>query len=282
MNQPKVQIIVPVYNAEEYLRECLDSLKAQTYTNWEAIIIDDASKDSSVDIIKEYAQADNRFTYIAQKENKGVSKTRNLALSMLTEKYTAFIDSDDYWEKDMLFSLVKRAEETGSDVVQCRFIYDFPGGRTYLPRGAFNKDTELSGKKLKKVYLRMMTGINMNHVCMKLIRTELLCDIRFNAELKTAEDLQFCVRLFEKVRKYSFINKAMYHYRRVETSLTGKGLGGREKLAANAAVSKDMKKALSSWGMDTPLFRIICDIRPGVITVSKIFRMVREKIFSVK
>lgn len=282
MNQPVVQVIIPVYNAQKYLRECFDSLISQTYTNWEAIVIDDASADSSAEIIKEYAAADSRFTYILQEKNKGVSNTRNLALSMLTGEYTAFLDSDDYWDKDMLMTLVKKAEESQSDVVQCRFIYDFSGGRTYLPTGAFNKDVELSGSGMKKVIFRMLTGINMNHVCMKLIKTELLKGLSFNTELRTAEDLQFCVHLFEKVEKYSFINKAMYHYRRVETSLTGSGLSGKEKIKANAVVSKDIKNALPSWNIDTPLWRFMCDIRPIVITVSKIFRIFREKIYSVK
>ena len=102
MNRAKVQIIVPVYNAQEYLRKCLDSLKEQKFTDWEAIIIDDASSDSSADIIKEYQNSDGRFTYVLLDKNKGVSNARNTALAMLSGEYTAFIDSDDYWEKDML------------------------------------------------------------------------------------------------------------------------------------------------------------------------------------
>ena len=88
----------------------------------------------------------------------------------------------------------------------------------------------------------MSTGINMNHVCMKLIRTELIKDIRFDPTLKTAEDLKFCVELFCKVESYYFINRAFYHYCRNEESLTGRGLGGREKLKANRRVSSIQRR----------------------------------------
>lgn len=280
MNQPKVQVIVPVYNAEKYLRRCLDSLLQQTYPGWEAILINDASKDGSAGIIGEYLQKDSRFRYTKLEENCGVSAVRNIGLSKLTGKYTAFLDADDYWEKDMLALLLARAEESACDVVQCRFIYDYPGGRQVLPKGAFNKDLLLEGRGLHKVFVRMMTGINMNHVCMKLIRTELLKDIRFDSKLRTAEDLQFCVRLFRSVRRYCFVNKPLYHYCRNEESLTGRGLGSREKLQANRSVARDMIKALPDWGMDSMFYRLLCILRPYIIVCSKLIRMLMEKIFT--
>ena len=205
-------------------------------------------------------------------------------LAMMCSRYT----SKDinlmsfYSEKDMLSKMVETAQKNDADIVQCSFIYDFSGGKTFLPKGAFNRDIELSGDGLKKVYLRMMTGINMNHVCMKLIRTELIGDLRFETDLKTAEDLQFCIRLFGKVKKYCFINKAMYHYRRSNESLTGSGLSGKEKLRANRRVSIDMKKALAGWGMDNFLYRRLCELRPYIITASKIVRIFREKLFTQK
>ena len=127
---------------------------------------------------------------------------------------------------------------------------------------------------------KMSTGIKMNHVCMKLIRTELIKDIRFDTTLKTAEDLKFCTKLFCNVESYYFINKAFYHYCRNEESLTGRGLGGREKLKANRRVSGDMLKAIKELGIDTPLLKILCILRPYTIIVSKILRMVKEKLFS--
>ena len=184
MENPKVQIIIPVYNSGKFLRQCLDSLIAQTYKNWQAIIIDDASTDESVDILREYAEADERFLVFRQEKSGGVAKARNLGLSKLTAEYTAFLDSDDFWEKDMLEVMLERAESVSADIVQCRFIYDFEGGKTVVPVGAFPKDLVLEGKGLRRVYVRMMTGINMNHVCIRLIRTELISGLRFDGEMR--------------------------------------------------------------------------------------------------
>lgn len=282
MSQAKVQIIVPVYNASKYIKRCFDSLKNQTYENWEAIVIDDASTDNSREIVQQNIADDERFKFIALDENHGVSKVRNLALSMLTEKYTAFLDSDDYWDADMLEVMVERAEKADFDVVQCRFMYDFPGGKQIVPAGAFKKDIELDKSSMKKVYFKMATGINMNHVCMKLVKTEIIKGIEFDPDLKTAEDLKFCVSFFSRVSKYCFVNKPMYHYCRNEESLTGKGLGSKEKLKANRAVSKAMKAELPVWGIDTLYWRTLVTIRPYIIIVSKIIRTVKEKIFSQK
>lgn len=282
MNSLKVQIVVPVYNAAKYLRECLDSIKEQTYTNWEAILVDDASKDNSSEIIKEYTEKDSRFIYVPLEKNGGVSRARNHALTLLDGDYTAFLDSDDYWERDMLSSMIAKATEKDFDVVQCRFIYDFPGGRRVLPKGAFKSDTELFGKQLKKVYIRMMTGINMNHVCMKLIRTSLIKDLRFDVSLKTAEDLKLCIDLFKGVKGYAFIDKPMYHYRRSDESLTGKGLSGKQKLLANRMVAVHMTDALKAWNIDNLFYRLLCKMRPYIIIISKILRMIREKLVSKK
>lgn len=280
MNKPEVQIIIPLYNAQDYISFCLDSLKSQTFENWQAIIVDDASSDGGADIVKQYAETDSRFVYIRQEKNGGVATVRNVALSKLTAKYTAFLDSDDYWEKDMLSVLVENAKKYDCDVCQCRYIYDYPGGKQVAPPGAFKEDTFCSGKSLRRVYRKMMTGINMNHVCMKLIKTELISNLKFDTELKTAEDLQFCIKMFHHVKTYCFVNKILYHYRRSENSLTGKGLSGKEKLKANKKVSQDLLGALPLWGIDNLFYRFLSVARPYIIIVSKIVRIFKEKFFS--
>jgi glycosyltransferase involved in cell wall biosynthesis len=280
MKEPQVQIVIPVYNAEKYLRRCLSSVKSQTYSKWQAIIVDDASIDRSAEIIGEYCSTDSRFMCVKQNQNGGAAKARNAALPYLTSEYTAFLDADDYWESDMLSLMIERAITNASDIVQCRFIYDFPGGKQVLPKGAFSKDVSLYGSSLKQVYIKMMTGINMNHVCMKLIRTNLIQELQFNTSLKTAEDLAFCIKLFQKVKKYDFINKAFYHYCRHETSLTGNGLSLAEKFQANKRISKDLMDALPIWGIDNAFYKGLSYLRPYVITASKIYRTIYSKVFS--
>ena len=106
---PKVSIIVPVYNVEPYLRQCLDSILAQTFTDWECILVDDGSKDGSGAICDEYAEKDSRFRVVHQ-ENKGSSAARNEGLSLSKGIYLSFIDSDDWVENNYLERLLEIAE----------------------------------------------------------------------------------------------------------------------------------------------------------------------------
>ncbi|MBQ8526780.1 MAG: glycosyltransferase family 2 protein [Clostridia bacterium] len=276
----KAQIIVPVYNSSKTLKKCLDSIQAQSYKLWQAILVDDKSSDNSPDILNTYAKADSRFVVVSAEKNGGSSAARNLAMELLDAEYTAFLDSDDYWEADMLETLVSKAEEHSCDIVQCRFIYDFPGGRRFLPAGAFDRDVFLEGKALRRVYMKMMTGINMNHVCMKLIRTSLIKELRFDTTLPTAEDLDFCVRAFKTARSYYFSSAVMYHYCRWESSLTGRGMPFKTRLNANRRVSRVMVEMLPHWGVDNMFYKALALMRPYIIVVSKVIRIAREKLLT--
>lgn len=120
-----ISIIVPVYNAKDYLRRCLDSILAQTYTDWEAVLIDDGSTDESGKICDEYASKDNRFK-VFHRENKGVSAVRNAGLASASGEYIAFIDSDDFVHKDMLKCQYQMLKDNNADlaITGYGFAYD--------------------------------------------------------------------------------------------------------------------------------------------------------------
>lgn len=122
--EEKVSIIIPVYNGEKYLVECLDTIQNQTYTNLEIICINDGSKDRSLNILKEYQKEDNRFVVIDQK-NGGQSKARNEGIRRSTGKYIAFVDCDDFIELDMIEKMVLKAEKTNADIVITNFLLYF-------------------------------------------------------------------------------------------------------------------------------------------------------------
>lgn len=105
----KVSLIIPVYNSEKYIEKCLDSVLSQTYKNIEILVINDGSKDNSIDIIKKYAKKDKRIVVI-DKENEGVSKTRNLGITKASGEYIMFIDNDDFIDKDYVESYIKEAD----------------------------------------------------------------------------------------------------------------------------------------------------------------------------
>ncbi|MBR3628081.1 MAG: glycosyltransferase family 2 protein [Elusimicrobia bacterium] len=116
---PKISVIVPTYNVEKYLSQCLDSILNQTFKDFECICINDGSTDNSLSILQKYASKDNRIKIINQ-ENKGLSGARNAALKIVTGKYITFVDSDDFVSSDYLEKLINLAEKENSDIVYCR------------------------------------------------------------------------------------------------------------------------------------------------------------------
>ena len=115
MNNELISIIVPIYNTEKYLRQCLDSIINQTYTNFEVLLVNDGSTDSSGMICQEYVENDSRFRYF-EKENGGVSSARNLGLECSGGAYITFIDSDDWVESNHLEALLKGIKENNTDI----------------------------------------------------------------------------------------------------------------------------------------------------------------------
>ncbi len=119
--QPKISVIVPIYNAEKYLRQCLDSIVGQTLHDIEIILINDGSKDDSLNIIKEYAKNDKRIVVI-DKANEGYGKTMNRGLLTATGEYIGIVESDDWIDLDMYETLYRLARKHDVEMVKCRFI----------------------------------------------------------------------------------------------------------------------------------------------------------------
>ena len=124
INNPKVSVIVPVYNVEKYLKRCLDSLINQTLKDIEIIVVNDGSTDNSLDILNKYAENDSRIKVI-DKENSGVSDCRNIAMKQMKGKYIMFVDSDDWIDNNALEIMYTKIEEEKSDVVMCTYMREF-------------------------------------------------------------------------------------------------------------------------------------------------------------
>lgn len=126
---PKVSVIVPVYNVENYIRKCLDSIISQTLKDIEIILVDDGSEDNSGKICDEYAEKDSRIIVIHQKNN-GLSNARNTGLNIASGEYIGFVDSDDYIKSEMYSEMYQTAEKTDADMVLCNYSYDTNGNIT--------------------------------------------------------------------------------------------------------------------------------------------------------
>ena len=123
---PRISVVMPVHDAEPFLRECLDSVRAQTMTDWECVCVDDGSTDASAAVLDEYAARDSRFR-VFRREHSNAGAVRNFGMTRASGDHLAFLDSDDVFSPWMFETLLAKADETGADVVACPFRF-FPDG----------------------------------------------------------------------------------------------------------------------------------------------------------
>lgn len=222
----KVSIIVPIYNKEEYLRKCLDTIVNQTLREVEIILIDDGSTDSSAEICKEYL-SDERVIYY-YKENEGLAAARQDGMDMAHGEYIGFIDADDWIDPDMYERMYTVAKENDVDVAYCNLIVGDDGYRfsPELPSGLYNREKILSDVLPKSLAFiddkggkRAISWTN----CRRIYRKKMIDDnnIRFGRKFRRSQDLPFtyecmlCAQNF-----YYFGENSFYHSRPVGTSLS--------------------------------------------------------------
>jgi glycosyltransferase involved in cell wall biosynthesis len=198
---PVISIIIPVYNVERYLRCCLDSVIAQSFSDFECILVDDGSVDNSPAICDEYVQKDNRFLVVHQK-NTGVSAARNAGLDIARGGYIKFIDSDDWIESAALEKLYTKIIDDNAEIVICNFYID-TGKNTVIFRSIsnFTKDPVSEIIKGKWGCVRQI-----------LVKKELVQRFRFEVAISHGEDYIFMTKLTLAARKISVIDIPLYHY----------------------------------------------------------------------
>lgn len=208
----KVSILIPVYNVEQYLPQCLDSIIHQTYHNLQIVLIDDGSKDRSWDVMQKYAVRDKRIE-IYQQENQGVAVTRNNLLEKIRGDYVLFIDSDDWIELDMVDFLIKKVIETKADVVTCAAVVN----DTKVNTDDFEEETWSQ----ETVILEFLKHVRINgSLCNKLVKSSLLHKVSFHCGISYGEDALFCWQLLQKTKSLHLTNKQLYHYRMNENSIS--------------------------------------------------------------
>lgn len=259
MTAPKIAIIVPVYNVERYVIECLESIRHQTYKNWKCFVIDDGSTDLSGKIIDEYSEKDERFK-IFHIPNSGQGSVRNYALNMLENSsskfdYVAFVDSDDIIEKDMYSMLVEAIQTDHTDLVVCGF-YD------YFRSGKRNSHYSAKPKKISNEdFVELVFGLGKwrNHPCSQgmiwklLIKYEHLKGLRFPIDRETCEDEPFNIFLANRVKTVTLLPESLYGYRqRAGSAIRSKNfnfalLKGR-KICVETAANISKRAELTALG----------------------------------
>lgn len=216
MKLPLISVIVPVYNADKYLKKCLDSIVHQTYRNLEIILIDDGSTDSSGKICNEYSKKDDRII-VVHLDNCGVSSARNYGLEIAKGEYIGFVDSDDYISEEMFETLFHAMEEDGSDFACCNYIQINEEGIPFEGQQLPIKDECITASEAWKCFI--LWGCYYVAPWNKLYKAKIFENLRFPAG-KRYEDLYIFQDIIDQCDKISQVSKALYYYVRNKESFT--------------------------------------------------------------
>ncbi len=222
MKSIKIGVIIPVYQAKNYLRECVDSVLSQTYSNWEMVLVDDGSTDGSQDICDLYAEGDTRITVVHQK-NSGLSDARNSGLKAISEAvdYIIFMDSDDFWDNgEVLATLVERVNVTDADVINFSFFRYNDITKDKTPYLTSDSMPLTVGDKRPQCEFLTDNGLYISSACTKLIKRELLdYELDFVSGVHS-EDVDWSLRLMLKAGSLDYIGSSLYCYRYRDDSIS--------------------------------------------------------------
>lgn len=248
MNNYCVSIIVPIYNVEAYLRECIDSIVNQSYRNIQIILVNDGSTDGSGMICDEYAMKDDRIVVIHQ-ENKGLVAARKAGLQEAVGEYVGFVDGDDYINVDMYELLLDYIISTNSDIVHTGYWLE-KGKKKYKKVG-FDSET-LETRKAKKDLINGILSLENSiepSICSKLFKRDVIMKAYKDVDESSSygEDVVCFISSIINTKKISIWDKAFYHYRIRENSLShGSGLNAIEK---ELLLYNNIKDVLLKYGI---------------------------------
>ena len=209
MGNVKASIIIPVYNAERYLQECLDSVMNQTFRDFEVIAIDDGSNDGSADILRKVQESDSRI-HIFRQQNKGSAAARNYGLLLAKGDYIAFLDADDRLESEYLRILVNLIETKDADIAVCDFLREGKREGNWQS-GTFDQ---------KGIFTEFLNQRLFNRIMNKLYRKELVDDIKFPEGRNYMEDAVWTSEVLARTNKLVRTDESLYFYRIQENSIS--------------------------------------------------------------
>ncbi len=230
---PKISIIVPVFNVERFIHDCIDSILTQSYKDFELILVNDGSTDRSGDICDEYSNKDGRIVVI-HKENGGQSSARNKGIEIAKGKYIGFIDSDDWVHSDMYKILYDKAIEKDADITACNILeYQKDSSKRLFCNDStdylYNRDAAMS-----EIYLNERLTFSP---CNKLYKKNLFKGIRFK-EGSILEDMDFAYRIMHQCNRIFYTGNVLYYYRYNDKSTLRKTFS--KKRLDEFPVRKDM------------------------------------------
>lgn len=208
-----ISIIVPVYNQEKHVERCLNSIKNQTYTDIEVILVDDGSTDDSGAICRRFSEKDKRFHYIYQ-ENRGVGGARNKGVEEAGGEYISFVDPDDYIEEKYCEILLGVLEKEGADISCCSSYDEYEDGRP--TEGFLKVEKERGDHQVYKYTGEEFSCVvrEKNHLTVwgKLFKSDCIREIKFSEKVFVGEDTLFLMQALKRAEKVALFNSFLYHY----------------------------------------------------------------------
>lgn len=257
----KVSFIIPIYNVEKYLSECVESILAQTYSDFEMLLVDDGSPDNCPALCDDWARKDSRIKAL-HKPNGGLSDARNYGLNHAQGDYVVFVDSDDFWvEKDCLEQLMNVVDaHPECDFIGFNCSYYYSDTKTYKKWVAYNESLSVPTDKNIVICSLVASGTFPMSACLKIFKRKSLSDMGLRFIKGTiAEDIPWFIDLLEGSKKCMFVNQYIYAYRQnVAGSITASGnpkstsdlfaiVKNEVAKMKNRSIAKDAKDALYSF-----------------------------------
>lgn len=268
----KVSIIVPIYNVEEYLERCLDSLAAQIYSNIEILLVDDCSTDGSAGIAQRYARKNPRiFQFIEREKNGGLSAARNTGMEEAKGQWLAFVDSDDWVTEDYISAMYREAKDDNADIV-ISSLYYYYSENNYKEMCPFGDLTTQSSHKEKIALIRP-------YAWGKLFRKSLFENfkIKFPEDIQRSEDIAAIISICCMTERISLLHRPLYYYYQRATSLSNQNQKGMDLSFYPRTVERMF--ALSPSGFEKELeFRAISDLMYGMVMLMIRAQCTREEI----
>lgn len=232
-----ISVIVPVYNVADYLEQCLDSILNQTYKEFEVILVDDGSTDTSYSICDEYVKRDSRF-HLFRQENKGLSAARNAGLELCRGGYVTFVDSDDFVSPEYLQRMIENLKQADADIAICEH-YRLENGTFYFQKHDLNDREIISSRDaFKRIH-----QVNYAVAWGKLFKSSLFRYVRFPVG-RVYEDSFTLPKLYMFCEKIVVLPDELYCYRQRSTSIINSQYSF-EKIADHLAVYEEMIMDLS-------------------------------------
>lgn len=238
MKQPLVSIIIPTYNRAHLIGETLDSVLAQTYTNWECIVVDDGSTDNTDEVLKNYCEKDARFKYVHRPNTHkpGGNGARNYGFEVSKGKYINYLDSDDLLHMETLMIKLQLFDRYHCDIVISNHTKIFE---------ELLDDQEIGSKVFSSSqfdidFIKMRNSILIGD---PMFKAHLMNKVKFNENLKRGQDHDFFLRLFRLNNKYCIIKTKLYYYKLTPKSITNlAGIGDKEMVSTQILIHKKMMK----------------------------------------